>query len=121
RRGRPWVSWIKGRVPGLEKRPSPPTPIINLISDTFHTADVTARRRQPAPPPMMRRLTIGQESVIGRRQRGPDAGRKVGRALRRLRSLVDQRLPPQFVERQRRVDAPRIIQVAVDQPVEQVP
>ncbi len=38
----------------------------------------------------------------------------------RLRRLVDQRAPPQLVERQRRVDPARVIEIAVEQTVEEM-
>ena len=46
--------------------------------------------------------------------------REIGRAVGRLRRLVDERAPPQFVERQRRVDPARVVEVAVDQAVEEM-
>src|SRR5262249_25651611 len=41
-------------------------------------------------------------------------------AARRLGVLIDQRASPQFVQRQRRVHPPRVVEVAVDQPVDKM-
>ena len=53
-------------------------------------------------------------SVRHRRQGCSNALREVGRAIGRLRGLVDQGASPQLLKRQRRVDPARIIEVAVD-------
>ena len=55
-----------------------------------------------------------------RRQGCANALREIGRAIGRLRGLVDQGAPPQLVERQRRVHPARVVEVAVDQAVEEM-
>ena len=45
---------------------------------------------------------------------------KSGGAIGRLRGIVDQGAPAQLLERQRRIHPARVIEVAVDQPVEEM-
>ena len=56
-----------------------------------------------------------------RRQGCSNALREIGRAIGRLRGLVNQRTTLQFVKRQRRINPARIIKVAIEQTVEQMP
>src|SRR5258705_3792056 len=60
-------------------------------------------------------------SVRHRRQGFSNALREIGRAIGRLRGLVNQRATPQLVKWQRCIDPARIIEVAIDQAVEQMP
>src|SRR5262249_443997 len=56
-----------------------------------------------------------------RRQRCTNALGKIRRIIGRLRSLVDQGSPPQFVEWQRRVHPAGVVELTVDQAVEEMP
>ena len=44
--------------------------------------------------------------------------REIGRSLGRVRGLVDQRAPPEFVEWHRCIDPARFVEVGIDQAVE---
>src|SRR5690349_18338843 len=57
-----------------------------------------------------------KDSASGCRQGYADALRKVGlrRAVGRLCGVIYLRASPQLVERQRRVDPPRVVEIAVD-------
>src|SRR6185437_8552577 len=61
-------------------------------------------------------------SAIDRRKGCADALRKLRlrRAVGCLGGLVDERATAQLVQRQRRVHAPRVVEVAVDQPIEEM-
>jgi hypothetical protein len=56
-------------------------------------------------------LTGPRVSVSDRRQGCANALRKIRRIIGRLRSLVDQGSPPQFVEWQRRIHTAGVIEV----------
>src|SRR3954470_19455647 len=71
--------------------------------------------------PKQRRDWPGCSSPWRRRQGCPDALRKIGRIVGCLRGLVDLGAPPQLVERQRGIQPARIVQIAVDQTVEEMP
>src|SRR5215831_14959992 len=60
------------------------------------------------------------KSVWDRRQACANAIREIGCSVGRLRGRVDQRAPAQLVERQRRVDPTRVVEVAVDEAIEEV-
>jgi hypothetical protein len=53
-----------------------------------------------------------------RRQGGSNTLRKIVRSLGRVRGLVDQGAPPEFVEWQRCVDPARFVELGIDQAVE---
>src|SRR6516165_4387119 len=54
------------------------------------------------------------------RERCADLFGEIGGIISRLCSRVDERAPPQLLERQRRVDPAGVIEVSVYQPVEDV-
>jgi hypothetical protein len=59
--------------------------------------------------------------VRHRRQGRSNALREIGRPVGRLRGIANQRATPQLLKRQRCIDPARIIEVAIDRAVEQMP
>ena len=71
---------------------------------------------------MINQIFSFRRSASNRREGCADALGKFGlrSAVGRLRVLIDQRPSSQLVERQRRVHASRMIEIAVDQPVKEM-